>query len=228
VALPQRKILHLQGFMDAVQATSAGLGLGWLVLPIAALVVIGGLGQAGAWFAAGGRLPFVAGIDRFLPAVFGRLHPKYGSPHVSLLAQAGVAAAFIFLGQAGTSVKGAYDVLVSMSIISYFIPYLLMFASMFRLQREPAGSDVIRVPGGRPVALVLASLGFATTAVSIILALIPADDEPNKTLAVVKVAGLTLLLLALGGLVYLVGKSTAAKGSRVVNDLEPRTSLPRV
>jgi glutamate:GABA antiporter len=160
--------------------------------------------------------------------VFGRLHPRYGSPHVSLLAQAGVAAAFIFLGQAGTSVKGAYDVLVSMSIISYFIPYLLMFASMFRLQREPAGPEVMRVPGGRPVALVLASLGFATTAVSIVLALIPAEDEPNKTLAVVKVAGLTLLLLAVGGMVYVVGKSAAAKGSRVVKDLEPRASLPRI
>jgi glutamate:GABA antiporter len=228
VALPQQEILHLQGFMDAVQAASSGVGLQWLVLPIAALVVVGGLGQAGAWFAAGGRLPFVAGIDRFLPAVFGRLHPRYGSPHVSLLAQAGVAAAFIFLGQAGTSVKGAYDVLVSMSIISYFIPYLLMFASMFRLQREPAGPEVMRVPGGRPVALVLASLGFATTAVSIVLALIPAEDEPNKTLAVVKVAGLTLLLLAVGGMVYVVGKSAAAKGSRVVKDLEPRASLPRI
>jgi amino acid transporter len=56
---------------------------------------------------------------------------------VSLLAQAGIAAVFIFLGQAGTTVKGAYDVLVSMAIISYFIPYLFMFASMIRLQREP-------------------------------------------------------------------------------------------
>jgi glutamate:GABA antiporter len=227
VALPESEILHLQGFMDAIETTSGPLGLGWLVWPVAALVVVGGLGQAGAWFAAGGRLPFVAGIDRFLPAAFGRLHPRYGSPHVSLLAQAGIAAAFIFLGQAGTSVKGAYDVLVSMSIISYFIPYLLMFASMFRLQGEPAGPEVIRVPGGRPVALVLSALGFATTAVSIGLALIPGEDEPNKTLAVIKVAGMTLVLLALGTLVYVVGKSSASRQSRL-RELEPRASLPPV
>jgi glutamate:GABA antiporter len=225
VALPQSEILHLQGFMDAIQTASGALGLGWLVWPIAALVVVGGLGQAGAWFAAGGRLPFVAGIDRFLPAAFGRLHPRYGSPHVSLLAQAGIAAAFIFLGQAGTSVKGAYDVLVSMSIISYFIPYLLMFASMFRLQREPAGPEVIRVPGGRPVALVLAALGFVTTAVAIGLALVPGEDEPNKALAVIKVAGMTLALLALGALVYVAGKSSASRQSHV-RELEP--GLPPV
>jgi glutamate:GABA antiporter len=206
VALPQSEIVNLQGFMRAIERASARLGLGWLVAPVAALLVMGGLGQAGAWFAAGGRLPFVAGIDRFLPPAFGRLHPRYGSPYVSLLAQAGIAAVFIFLGQAGTTVKGAYDVLVSMAIISYFIPYLFMFASMIRLQREPAGPEVIRVPGGSPVAIGLAALGFTTTVISIALALIPAEDEPHKVLAVTKVAGLTILLVAAGALVYWRGR----------------------
>ena len=206
VALPQSEIVNLQGFMRAIERASARLGLGWLVAPVAALLVMGGLGQAGAWFAAGGRLPFVAGIDRFLPPAFGRLHPRYGSPYVSLLAQAVIAALFIFLGQAGTTVKGAYDVLVSMAIISYFIPYLFMFASMIRLQREPAGPEVIRVPGGKPVAIGLAALGFTTTVISIALALIPAEDEPHKILAVTKVAGLTILLVAAGALVYWRGR----------------------
>ena len=206
VAVPQEQILHLQGFMHAIQHAAANIGLSWLVPLIAGLIVLGGLGQAGAWFAAGGRLPFVAGIDRFLPPVFGALHPKYGSPYVSLVIQAGVAAVFIFLGQAGTTVKGAYDVLVSMSIISYFIPYLFMFASMIRLQSEPGGPWAFQVPGGRPVATALACLGFATTLVSIGLALVPADDEANKMLAVVKVAGLTLLLVAVGTIVYALGK----------------------
>jgi len=196
--------------MQAVEHAAGKTGVPWLVPVIAGLIVLGGLGQAGAWFAAGGRLPFVAGIDRFLPAVFGRLHPTYHSPYVSLLVQAGIAALFIFLGQAGTSVKGAYDVLVSMAIISYFIPYLLMFASMIRLQSQPAGPSVFRVPGGRPVATALAGVGFATTLVSIGLALIPAEDEPNKILAVVKVAGLTLVLVAGGTIVYVLGKRRRA------------------
>jgi amino acid transporter len=196
--------------MTAIETSSQRIGLGSLVPVVAALVVLGGLGQAGAWFAAGGRLPFVAGIDRFLPPAFGRLHPRYGSPYVSLLAQAGVAALFILLGQAGTSVKGAYDVLVSMAIISYFIPYLFMFAALIRLQREPAGPGVIRVPGGRLMAFALAGTGFVTTVVSIGLALIPAADEPNKILAVTKVAGLTILLVAAGAVVYYHGKRRLA------------------
>ena len=210
VAVPHAQILHLQGFMQAIEQVSGRFGLPWLIPLIAVLIVLGGLGQAGAWFAAGGRLPFVAGIDRFLPESFGRLHPKYHSPYISLVTQAAIAAVFIFLGQAGTTVKGAYDVLVSMAIISYFIPYLFMFASMIRLQAEPAGPEVLRVPGGRPAATALAGLGFATTLVSIGLALIPAADESNRVLAVVKVAGLTLLLVAGGTLVYLSGQRRRA------------------
>lgn len=206
VAMPQAEIANLDGFMTAIETVSDRIGLSMVTPVIAALLVMGGLGQAGAWFAAGGRLPFVAGLDRYLPPVFGRLHPRYGSPHVSLISQAIIAAVFILLGQAGTTVKGAYDVLVSMSIISYFIPYLFMFAALIRLQREPAGPDVMRVPGGTPVAVTLALIGFTTTAGSIGLALVPAADEPNKVLAVSKVAGLTLLLLVGGSLVYLHGK----------------------
>jgi amino acid transporter len=210
VALPQEQIQSLQGFLQAVAEASGRLGLGWVIVPVAVLIVLGGLGQAGAWFAAAGRLPFVAGIDRYLPRSFGRLHPKYHSPHVSLTVQAAIAALFIFLGQAGTTVKGAYDVLVSMSIISYFIPYLFMFASMIKLQKEPAGPGVIRVPGGRAVGTGLAGLGLITTIVSISLALIPAEDDPNPVLAVTKVAGLTLLLVAAGALVYVRGRRRRA------------------
>jgi amino acid transporter len=192
--------------MTAIQRASDRLGLGAITTVAAALLVIGGLGQAGAWFAASGRLPFVAGLDRFLPPSFGKVHPRFGSPYVSLISQALIAVVFIFLGQAGTTVKGAYNVLVSMSIIGYFVPYVFMFAAMIRIQREPAGPEVMRVPGGTPVAIALAALGLVTTLVSIGLSLVPADDESNKPLAVIKVAGLSLLLVLAGAVVYLIGK----------------------
>jgi glutamate:GABA antiporter len=49
-------------------------------------------------------------------------------------------------------------------------------------------------------------VGLVTTSISIGLALIPAADEPNKILAVTKVAGLTLLLVGAGALVYYLGQ----------------------
>ena len=107
------------------------------------------------------------------------------------------------LGQAGTSVRGAYDVLVSMAIIAYFLPYLFLFAAMIRLQRRPAGPEVRRVPGGRPVAIALASVGFVSTAVTVVLSAIPGADETNKPLAVAKVLGGTVVLVGAGVAVFL-------------------------
>jgi amino acid transporter len=113
---------------------------------------------------------------------------------------------FVFLGQAGTSVRGAYDVLVSMGIITYFIPYLFVFAALFRLQREEAGPEVICVPGGKPVAMLISCVGFITTLLTIVLSVVPPPEEPNKVLAAVKVVGLCAILVATGALLYYAAK----------------------
>jgi len=202
VALPQGQVSGLQGPIDAIDAAARRLGLP-AVTPLAAcLLTLSALGSVGAWLAAVARLPFVAGLDHLLPASFGRIHPKWRTPHVALLWLAFVEVACVFLSQAGQTVRGAYDVLVSMTVICTLIPFLFLFASMIRLQREPAAPGVFRVPGGRPVATVAGVVGFAVTAVSIVLSFFPAQDEPHKTLAVAKILGLTVLSTGSGVVVY--------------------------
>lgn len=205
LALPSAEVSDLQGIMQAVQKTAARLGWFNLIPFTAALIAIGNIGAASGFLAASARIPFAAGIDRYLPGAFGRLHPRWGTPHVSIVVQTAVAAAMIFLGQAGTTVQGAYDVLVSISIIGAFIPYLYVFGSMFKIQQVPAPAGSFRVPGGRAVARVVAAVGFATTLVTIFFSAIPSPEEPNKLLAVVKIIGLTALLLTCGGLLFVFG-----------------------
>jgi amino acid transporter len=213
LALPSSEVNSLQGLVQAIAKTADRVGLPW-VLPVAALLIaLSNIGASGAYLAACARLPFVAGIDRYLPPAFGDLHPRWGTPWVALLTQTFIGAVFIFLGQAGTSVKGAYDVLVSMGVITYFIPYLYLFASMFKLQGEPAGSDVIRVPGGKPVAYALSIVGFVTTAFTIALSALPPPDEPNKPLAVFKIVGGCGALVLIGMWLYWSGKRRAARAT---------------
>jgi len=216
LAMPREQVSGLQGIMQAIQAMTGRFGLAWVVPILAALVTMNALGGVGGWFAATARLPFVAGLDRYLPPAFGALHPAWRTPYVALLVQAAIAGVFVFLGQAGTSVRGAYDALVSMGIIAYFIPFLYMFAAMIVLQREPAGPGVMRVPGGRQAAVALAAIGFVVTAISIVLACIPPDEEPNKMFAVVKVVGLSGILVAAGIVVYLLGRRRAMAAAAVV------------
>ena len=206
LALPAGEASNLQGLMQAIAKTGGRIGMQGVVPLAAFLIALSNLGAASAYLAAVARLPFVAGLDRFLPPIFGALHPRWRTPWFSLLLQFALGGVFVFLGQAGTSVKGAYDVLVSMGVITYFIPYLYLFAAMFKLQREPASADVIRVPGGRSVAKLVATIGIVTTSLTILLSLLPQPDEPNKLLAVVKIVGSTGAILAVGAWIYWAGK----------------------
>jgi glutamate:GABA antiporter len=205
LAIPSDQVSGLQGIMQAIQAMARRVGVAWIVPIVAVLVTLSAIGGVGGWFAATARLPFVAGIDRYLPRAFAALHPRWQTPYVALLVQAAISVVFVILGQAGTTVRGAYDVLVSMSVISYFVPFLYMFAAFVKVQREPAPADAMRVPGGAPVATVLGILGFLTTAIAIVLACIPAAEETTKALAVGKIVGLSAVMLGIGAIVFLVG-----------------------
>lgn len=207
VSLRAGEVSGLGGIMQAISKSAERVGLSGIGPLAALLITLSNLGALGAWLAVSARLPFVGGLERYLPAAFARIHPKWGTPYVALLVQAVCGAVFIVLSQAGTSVYGAYEVLVSIGIISYFIPYLFVFAALIRFQREPAGAEVIRVPGGRLVATALGLLGFTTTLVTIVFSVMPAADEPHKLLAVAKIVGLTFVLLGLGVLAFLWAKS---------------------
>jgi amino acid transporter len=207
LALPQAEVTGLAGIMDAITATGRRIGLTGLAPVAATLIVLNTLGGVGVWLAAPARLPFVAGIDRYLPRAFGKLHPRYGTPHIALLLQAGVAAFCVVLGQAGETPKQAYEILVSLGVVAFFIPYIAMFAAMIRLQREPAGSGVVQPPGGRPTSIVLGWTGLATSVAAVLLACVPPPGEADGRRYVIKVVGLSGLLVASGVLAWVIGNA---------------------
>ncbi|MEX2325297.1 MAG: amino acid permease, partial [Gemmatimonadaceae bacterium] len=192
----------IPGIMQAITRVAERVGAAGIAPVAAVLITVGAVGAVGAWLTAVARLPFVAGLEGRLPASFGKLHPRFGTPYIAMLAQAAITVVLIVVGQAGTDIRGAYNVMISMSIIAYFIPFLLMFAAMIRLSREPAPEAAFTIPGGARGAIPVAVLGFATTLVALVLAFIPAADEANKPLAVGKVVGLTALLLVSGAAIY--------------------------
>jgi amino acid transporter len=204
VALPSEAVGGPDGFINGIQVLTSRLRIEWLLVPVALLVGLNAVGGAAAYLSSTSRLPFVAGIDHYLPPPFAWVHPRYRTPWVAIVSY-GLAGTFVaLLGQAGTTVRGAYDVLVSMAIILYFLPYLFLFASMIRLQRQPVGPEVRRVPGGKPVAITLGSIGLASTGLTIFLSVFPAEDEPHKVMAVAKVVGGTAIMVGVGLLLLLI------------------------
>ncbi|MFT4113554.1 APC family permease [Silvibacterium sp.] len=206
VALPSNAVHGVDGFMRGMTTLCMRLHLAWLAAPIALLIGLNAVGGAAAYLSSTSRLPFVAGIDRYLPRAFGHVHPRFRTPWIAIGCYGLAGMVMAVLGQAGTTVHGAYDVLVSMSILSYFLPYLVLFAAMIRLQSRPSGPEAIRVWGGQHVAIALASIGFLSTALTIVLSVIPGEDETHPTLAVVKVVASTLVLVGAGVVVFVIAE----------------------
>ena len=213
VILPAQQVSSFGGIMETVVAGTQRIGWSGLVPVMALLLVVANVGAVGAWLTASARLPFLAGIDRYLPEKFGRIHPRWGTPHVAFFWQAVFATGFILLAQAGSTVAGAYQILISMSIISYFIPYVFTFVAVLKVQRLPVPAGAIRPPGGRITAVILASVGLAVTLGSMLLACVPDAAEPNKALAVLKIVGSMLLLVGIGQVVYMRGARQRRTGA---------------
>lgn len=203
VALPPQVVGGPDGFVNGIRQLSTHLGVPWLLVPVALLVGLNSIGGAAANFTGNSRLPFVVGIHRYLPAAFGLIHPRYRTPWVSITVLGVLGMAVCILSQAGTTVRGAYDVLVSMTVLATLLPFLFIFGAMIRLQSRPMPPEARRVLGGKPVAIVLGSLGMASTLATLVLALVPSADESEKTLAVVKVVGGMIVLVGAGVVVFI-------------------------
>jgi amino acid transporter len=209
VILPAAQTSALYGVIEAIRGAAAHLHVPWLIPIAAAFLTLACIGSVGAWLGAVARIPFVAGIDHFLPKSFAKLHPRYGSPTVAIVTQSVIAAVFAFLGQAGTTVRGAYDVLISMMVIAVMLPFISLFASAIPLSGGPPVPGELSIPGGRATLITMALLGLATTLGSIALSLVPSPDDPTPLLTAVKVVGMTAALLMTGGAVYLSGRKRA-------------------
>lgn len=196
------------GVFQAIGIGSAVLKIAWFGVVAALLVTVGNAGGVGATVAGVARVPFVAGIDNYLPASFGKLHPKWKTPYVAILVQAVISGVILVLSNVNETLAGAYEELINATIIIYFVPFLYMYAAAIRLayraDRETNPKAVL-VPGGRLGMWVMGLLGFAVTAISIVFSLIPSKDVSDKMLFEVKVAGGTVVAIAIGLFLYARG-----------------------
>jgi len=80
---------------------------------------------------ASSRLPYSAAVDGLLPKAFARL-PKWDTPYISTLALATVSTFLLVIYQLGDPMRVAYVELVSLMVITSFVPYIYIFASEWK------------------------------------------------------------------------------------------------
>jgi amino acid transporter len=193
---------RLSGLPDALILGLRTLGLGAVAPLVLAGAFLCSLGSYSAWFGVGARLPFAAGLDAFLPSAFGRRDPRTGAPVVSIAVQTIIVAVIVVISQAGDTLKGAYDFLVAMSVLSYTLPFLFLFVVFLAVQGRPAPAGAWRMPGGRGAALAIGGVGLAATAIAVACTLVPSPDAKDQLGEVIKLVFASAVLILSGVAFY--------------------------
>jgi amino acid transporter len=202
VILPQSALTRLGGFPDALRIGLEHVGLGRYAPVVIGLFALSMLGSLTAWFGVGARLPFAAGIDAFLPAIFAHRNAKTGAPVPAILLQSGLMIAIVILSQAGSSVAGAYDFLVAMGVLGATIPYLFMFWVHIKSANMPRMAGAWVPPGGRRTTFVLGWLGMVSCIVAIACSMVPSSSDPHPLAAFFKIIVAAAVMIGVGLLFY--------------------------
>jgi len=185
VLLRPERISELNGFAETAESAGQALGAGWLGPLIALLVLTSAIGQFGGMATAVSRLPFAAGVDGLLPAAFARIHPRWGTPYISILAFGAVASFLLIAMQLGDTMRAAYQSLVSLMVLVGFPPFLYIFGGAWK-----AGKRISALSGA------------AVTVLAIVCSVVPTADMANVWLFEAKIALGTLAAVASGWLLF--------------------------
>jgi glutamate:GABA antiporter len=204
--VPPAEVSTTSGVFHAITVGSVALKIGFLGIVAAMLVTVGNAGGVGSTVAGIARVPFVVGIDRYLPAAFGRIHPRWKTPYVSIIVQAVVSGLILFLSQIKSpTVQAAYQILIDAAIILYFIPFLYMFAAAIKLfgrRDRLENKSAVLIPGGKAGVWIISILGFVIVLVGIIVSLVPPGESSDKLGFELRLVGGTLAAIALGLSLY--------------------------
>lgn len=190
-----------QAFRNGLGTT----GLAAIVIPFAVLAATARtIGNSSLLFTATSRMPMVAGWDRLIPAWFSKLHPRYRTPVNSVLFIGACALVFAAAGMINVGEQEAFQLLESAASILYGLTYLVLFAVPIVGLARTGERAPMRI---RAVAVA----GFATTALFVVLSVLPIVGVASQATFAVKVGGTVVVANVLGAALYLRGRRRAGR-----------------
>ncbi len=197
-----KKVSVLQGIVQAVSQMASQVGVAWIVVPFAVMLSLSIAGIGSAWMGGSARIPFVAGLDAYMPSWLGSLHSRYATPYAALIVQGLVSLVLVVINFAAAGgVQAAFQTMLSIAVVLQLVPFIYMFAALLKLAWTPSAV------GGRynRATLTLAGCsGLITTAVAIVVAFFPASQITSVLKYELSMFGLTLFFIALAAFFFFV------------------------
>jgi glutamate:GABA antiporter len=199
LALPKNQIGVLAGVMQAVSQMATQVGVGWLAAPFALVLSLSIAGIASAWLSGSARIPFVAGLDSYLPEGLGRLHPRYATPYVALIVHASLSALFLAMSFVGAQVKEAFVTMLDLAVVLQLIPFLYMYAGLIKLAGRPEAGHY-----SKRTVLLAGWSGLTTTVLAVAVAFVPSHQIESIWLFEIKMVVGTLFFVGLAAFFFFV------------------------
>ncbi|HEX3738172.1 MAG TPA: APC family permease [Terriglobales bacterium] len=197
-----KKVSVLQGIVQAVSHMAAQVGVAWIVIPFALMLSLSIAGIGSAWMGGSARIPFVAGLDAYMPGWLGSLHPRYATPYAALIVQGLVSLVLVIVNFAAAGgVQAAFQTMLSIAVVLQLVPFIYMFAALLKLAFKTAEGEGHY---SRRVLIMAGSSGLITTIVAIVVAFFPASQITSVLKYELSMFGLTLFFLALAAFFFFV------------------------
>ena len=209
IAVSKQDISVLQGVVQAVSHMAGRVGAGWIVAPFAFVLSVSIAGIGSAWLAGSARIPFVAGLDSYMPSWLGKVHPRYATPYAALIVHALVSLILVIVNFTAAGVQETFQKLLSLAVVLQLVPFLYMFGALLKIAAQPSFT---KVQYGKPTLLFAGASGLVTTTMGIALAFFPAAQITSILSYEVWMFGGTLLFVGLAAFFFFVyGRRKAAR-----------------
>jgi amino acid transporter len=167
----RRELSVVQGILQAFERLGSLAGVALLIAPLAFILTLSIGGATSAWLSGSARIPFVAGLDHYLPEALGRVHPKWRTPYVALITHAAASSVFIAMSFIGAGVRDAYLTLLELAVVLQLVPFIYLYLGLVRVAGQPGGHY------RNPMVLRLAGLaGLLATLLALITAFVPPNS----------------------------------------------------
>ncbi len=201
VAVGKNDISILQGIVQAVGHMAERVGISGITIPFALMLCFAIAGIGSAWTGGAARIPFVAGLDSYMPSWMGKIHPKYATPHAALIVQFVVSAVLVVINFAGgIHVQETFQRLLSLAVVLQLVPFLYMFAALVKFGW--VGDTSGRY--GRGTLFTAGVCGFVTTFLGMALVFFPAQQVTSLISYEVWMVGGTAFFVALAAFFFFV------------------------
>ena len=211
IAVSKNDISVLQGIVQAVGHMAGRVGVGWIVAPFAFMLSVSIAGIGSAWLGGSARIPFVAGLDSYMPSWLGKVHTKYATPYAALIVHASVSLILVVINFSftGAGVQETFQKLLSLAVVLQLIPFLYMFAALLKIT---AGNSFARGRYGKTTLTLAGFSGFTTTGLGIALAFFPAQQIKSLFSYEIWMFGGTLFFIGLAAFFFFIyGRRKAAR-----------------